>query len=506
MVIRTQQAMSKIDSNTISIYNSLKGEKEIFKPISAPNLGIYVCGPTVYSNVHLGNCRTFLSFDNVVRYFKFLGYNVRYVRNITDAGHLVDDAEEGEDKISKKARLEKLEPMEIVQKYTLDFHDVLSQFNALPPSIEPTATGHILEQISMINTILDKGLAYEANGSVYFDVKKYNSEGGNYGELSGRNIEDLMAGSRELDGQSEKKNPQDFALWKKASPEHIMRWDSPWGEGFPGWHLECSAMGAKYLGEQFDIHGGGMDLKFPHHECEIAQGQACNGVSPVNYWMHANMLTLNGQKMSKSTGNTLLPHELFSGENELLEKAYSPMVVRFFMLQAHYRSMLDFSSEALNASEKGFHKLMEAKSALNKLEYKSGTISETENAKVIELIGGCYANMNDDFNTPRTIAVLFELVNKINKMLATNSIDISEDIFNQLKETINGFIEDVFGLKSEEVADSGKLDGVLEMLIGMRNKAKQSKDYALSDQIRDELNNIGIQLKDSKEGTTYTIK
>lgn len=498
--------MSKIDSNPILIYNSLKGEKELFKPISAPNLGIYVCGPTVYSNVHLGNCRTFLSFDNVVRYFKFLGYNVRYVRNITDAGHLVDDAEVGEDKISKKARLEKLEPMEIVQKYTLDFHEVLSQFNALPPSIEPTATGHILEQISMINTILEKELAYEVNGSVYFDVKKYNAEGGNYGELSGRNIEDLMAGSRVLDGQSEKKNPQDFALWKKASPEHIMRWDSPWGEGFPGWHLECSAMGAKYLGEQFDIHGGGMDLKFPHHECEIAQGKACNGVSPVNYWMHANMLTLNGQKMSKSTGNTLLPKELFSGENDLLEKAYSPMVVRFFMLQAHYRSILDFSSEALNASEKGFHKLMEAKNALNKLVYKSGTISETENKKVLDLIADCYSNMNDDFNTPRTIAVLFELVNKINKMITAQTVDLSEETLIALKDTFNGFVEDVFGLKSETQAGSGKLDSVLEMLVEMRNNAKVNKDYALSDQIRDQLSGIGIQLKDSKEGTTYTIK
>ena len=498
--------MSKIEANTITIYNSLKGEKQVFKPISAPNLGMYVCGPTVYSYVHLGNCRTFLSFDNIVRYFKFIGYNVRYVRNITDAGHLVDDAEEGEDKISKKARLEQVEPMEIVQKYTLDFHEVLRQFNALPPNIEPTATGHIVEQIGMITTILDKGLAYEVNGSVYFDVKKYNAEGGNYGELSGRNIEDLMAGSRALDGQSEKKNPQDFALWKKASPEHIMRWDSPWGEGFPGWHLECSAMGTKYLGDQFDIHGGGMDLKFPHHECEIAQGKACNGVSPVNYWMHANMLTLNGQKMSKSTGNTLLPHELFSGENNLLEKAYSPMVVRFFMLQAHYRSVLDFSSDALNASEKGFHKLMEAKRALTHLVYKAGTVSEIENQKVTEAIAACYANMNDDFNTPKTIAVLFELVNKINKMIAANAIDISEVVFKDLKETFDGFIEEVFGLKEEEAADNGKLDGVLELLIGMRDAAKLNKDFALSDQIRDELNTLGIQLKDSKEGTTYTIK
>lgn len=497
--------MSKINENKVFIYNSLKGEKEEFKAIQAPNLGIYVCGPTVYSNVHLGNCRTFLSFDNVVRYFKFLGYNVRYVRNITDAGHLVDDAEEGEDKISKKARLEKLEPMEIVQKYTLDFHHVLRQFNALPPSIEPTATGHILEQIAMINTILDKKLAYEVNGSVYFDVKKFNNEGGNYGELSGRNIEDLMAGSRALDGQSEKKNPQDFALWKKASPQHIMRWDSPWGEGFPGWHLECSAMGTKYLGDQFDIHGGGMDLKFPHHECEIAQGNACNDVSPVNYWMHANMLTLNGQKMSKSTGNTLLPEELFTGGNNLLEKAYSPMVVRFFMLQAHYRSILDFSSAALNASEKGFNKLMNAKNELNNLTYKLGTISESEDKRILQLIKDCYSTMNDDFNTPKTMAVLFDIVNKVNKIVSSKQIDISENTFVKMKETVNGFIEDVFGLQVEEKAEGGKLDGVLEMLIGMRKEAKENKDYALSDQIRNQLNELGIQLKDGKDGTSYTI-
>jgi cysteinyl-tRNA synthetase len=345
--------MSKIEQNEIFIYNSLKGAKEKFEPLNAQNLGIYVCGPTVYSFVHLGNCRTFLSFDTIVRYFKFLGYNVRYVRNITDAGHLENDSDEGEDKISKKARLEQVEPMEIVQKYTVDFHNVMQSFNALPPSIEPTATGHIVEQIEMVQTILDKGLAYESNGSIYFDVLKYKEEGGDYGELSGRDVDELLSGTRELEGQGEKKNSFDFALWKKASLEHIMRWPSPWSVGFPGWHLECSVMGTKYLGEQFDIHGGGMDLKFPHHECEIAQGKAANGKAPVNYWMHGNMLTLNGQRMSKTTGNTLLPGELFSGDNELLDKAYSPTVVRFFMQQAHYRSTLDFSSAALSASEKG---------------------------------------------------------------------------------------------------------------------------------------------------------
>ncbi len=497
--------MSDFKENNLMIYNSLSGKKEAFKPIQSPNVGMYVCGPTVYSHVHLGNCRTFLSFDNVVRYLKFIGYKVRYVRNITDAGHLVDDAEEGEDKISKKARLEKLEPMEIVQKYTLDFHHVLRLFNALPPNIEPTATGHIIEQIEMVKQIIKNGFAYEVNGSVYFDVKKYNEKGYNYGELSGRNIDDLIAGSRALDGQSEKKNPQDFALWKKASPAHIMRWTSPWGEGFPGWHLECSAMGTKYLGEQFDIHGGGMDLKFPHHECEIAQGKACNGVEPVNYWMHANMLTLNGKKMSKSTGNTLLPHELFSGENNILGKAYSPMVVRFFMLQAHYRSILDFSAEALNAAEKGFHKLMNAKKIINQLQYKKGTVSESENNRIKQMIKDCYTNMNDDFNTPKTMAVLFEMVNKINKLNTPKNMDISEEIFNKMKSTFNGFIEDVFGLQSEEKADDSIIEGVLNLLIELRTEAKNNKNYALSDKIRDELKVLGVQLKDSKEGTSFTL-
>lgn len=498
--------MSKIEENEIFIYNSLKGLKEKFEPVNSPNVGIYVCGPTVYSNVHLGNCRTFLSFDTVVRYFKFLGYNVRYVRNITDAGHLENDAEVGEDKIAKKARLEQVEPMEIVQQYTLDFRNVMRSFNALPPSIEPTATGHIVEQIEMIKTILEKGLAYEANGSVYFDVLKYKEQGGDYGELSGRDTEELIAGTRELDGQSEKKNSFDFALWKKASPEHIMRWPSPWSVGFPGWHLECSVMGTKYLGEQFDIHGGGMDLKFPHHECEIAQGKAANGKAPVNYWMHGNMLTLNGQRMSKSTGNTLLPEELFSGDNTLLEKSYSPTVVRFFMQQAHYRSTLDFSSEALNASEKGFNKLMSALDLLNKIDYKSGEVIEEEDEKVKELCHACYQQMNDDFNTPKTIAVLFELVSKINVFSAKNSIGtISESTFEFLKETFNGFIKEVFGLLPLVENDSDKLDGTVNLLIQMRNEAKQNKDYALSDSIRDSLIELGIQLKDSKEGTTYIL-
>jgi len=499
--------MSKIEQNDIFIYNSLKGLKEKFEPLNSPNLGMYVCGPTVYSYVHLGNCRTFLSFDTIVRYFKFLGYNVRYVRNITDAGHLENDADEGEDKISKKARLEQVEPMEIVQQYTVDFHNVMRSFNALPPSIEPTATGHIVEQIEMIQTILDKGLAYESNGSIYFNVLKYKEEGGDYGELSGRDIEELISGTRELEGQSEKKNSFDFALWKKASPEHIMRWPSPWSVGFPGWHLECSVMGTKYLGEQFDIHGGGMDLKFPHHECEIAQGKAANGKAPVNYWMHGNMLTLNGQRMSKSTGNTLLPDELFSGNNDLLDKAYSPTVVRFFMQQAHYRSTLDFSSEALSASEKGFSKLMAALKLLDTFDYASGVLNDSEDSRIIELCELCYKHMNDDFNSPKTIAILFELVTKINVFSANNSIgSISESTFNLLKGTFKGFVIDVFGLIPLMENDTNKLDGTVNLLVQMRDEAKQNKDYALSDKIRDDLSGIGIQLKDSKEGTTYTIK
>ncbi len=493
-------------ANKIFIYNSLSGKKEEFTPINKNLVGMYVCGPTVYSNVHLGNCRTFLTFDMVYRYLKYIGYQVRYVRNITDAGHLENDADEGEDKIAKKARIEQLEPMEIVQAYTVDFHNVMRSFNALPPSIEPTATGHIIEQIEMIRTIMDKGLAYEVNGSVYFDVKKY-SEKNNYGELSGRKLDELREGTRELDGQSEKKDPIDFALWKKASDQHIMRWQSPWSDGFPGWHLECSVMSSKYLGDQFDIHGGGMDLKFPHHECEIAQGKASNETSPVNYWMHGNMLTLNGKRMSKSTGNTLLPHELFSGENELLEKAYHPMVVRFFMMQAHYRSTLDFSSEALSASEKGYQKLMAAIETLEKLSFTQNEFNEAEDTAIAGLCEQCFAFMNDDFNTPRTIATLFELVSKINVYAKKGSIDnISEKTSNLLSETFRGMVFDVLGLKDIQDRKQGPIDGVMDILINLRKEAKLSRNFELSDKIRDELSAAGIQLKDSRDGTTdYTI-
>lgn len=488
------------------LYNSLIGEKVKFEPIASNNVGIYVCGPTVYSEVHLGNCRTFISFDVIVRYLKFSGYNVRYVRNITDAGHLENDADFGEDKISKKAKIEQLEPMEIVQMYTLDFHNVMSLFNTLPPSIEPTATGHIVEQIDMVQAIIKKGFAYEVNGSVYFDVKKYISQGYKYGKLSGRDVDDLIPGSRDLEGQQEKRNSIDFALWKKASDLHIMKWTSPWGIGFPGWHLECSAMGAKYLGDQFDIHGGGMDLKFPHHECEIAQGFCANDVDPVRYWMHANMLTLNGKRMSKSTGNTLLPKEIFSGNNDILNKDYSPMVVRFFMLQAHYRSVLDFSSKALNASEKGFNKLMEAHRILNNFNYQEGKLNQKLDDQITMLLENCFSHMNDDFNTPQTIATLFELVTIINSINANNSVgEISKETFIYLQKTMNGFIIDVLGLENQEMQSNDKSAQLLELMLSIRTEAKNNKNYALSDQIRNQLNEMGITIKDGKEGTTYSI-
>lgn len=481
----------------LHIFNSLTKKKEEFKPIQEGHVGLYVCGPTVYSNVHLGNCRTFVSFDMVNRYLKYLGYKVRYVRNITDVGHLESDADQGEDKISKKARLEQLEPMEIVQKYTVDFRDVMSKFNALPPSIEPTATGHLIEQIQMVQEILDNGYAYESNGSVYFDVEKYNQDNG-YGELSGRKIEDLMAGSRELDGQEEKRNPIDFAIWKKASEEHIMRWPSPWSDGFPGWHLECSAMSTKYLGDTFDIHGGGMDLKFPHHECEIAQGCAATGKKPVNYWMHANMLTLNGKKMSKSTGNTLSPTELFSGENDKLEKAYSPTVVRFFMMQAHYSSELDFSSAAISAAEKGFIKLMTAYGALQSLE-----AGETSSRNVQDYVDSFYQAMNDDFNSPILIANLFEAAKFINSVKA-GSETISKADLDLLQKEFKGFIFDVLGLVQESEGTNSKIDEVMSLLMEIRAEARAKKDWATSDLIRDRLQDAGITIKDSKEGTSWT--
>ena len=486
--------------NNLQIYNSLTGKKERFETIVPDNVGMYVCGPTVYSNVHLGNMRTFISFDVIYRYLKFLGYKVRYVRNITDAGHLEDNSQE--DKISKKARLEKLEPMEIVQQYTIDFHKVLELVNNLPPSIEPTATGHIIEQIEITKDILEKGFAYESGGSIYFDVLKYNKEIDKYGKLSGRNVDEMIANTRELQGQSEKRNPQDFALWKKANPQHIMRWPSPWSDGFPGWHLECTVMSTKYLGEQFDIHGGGMDLKFPHHECEIAQGKTANGVDPVKYWMHANMLTLNGQKMSKSTGNHLLPNEIFSGSNDKLSKAYSPVVTRFFMLQAHYRNMLDLSEDALQASEKGYKRLVEAIKTLESL-----PVSANSSVDVDALIDSFYTAMNDDFNTPILIANLFEAAKIIN-LINDNKLTITEADKNKLQEAINAFAFDVLGLHKsvQSEGDNQSFDKTIQLLIDIRNQARADKNWALSDKIRDELAAYGIQLKDGKDGTTYSFK
>lgn len=491
--------MELYKSNQLKIYNSLSKSKEDFIPLTEGFVGMYVCGPTVYSNAHLGNVRTFMFFDVLYRYLLHLGYKVRYVRNITDAGHLENDADEGEDRISKKARLEELEPMEVVQMYTVDFHDVLKNYNFLAPSIEPTATGHIVEQIEMIKEIMDKGFAYEVNGSVYFDVLKYN-QSNHYGILSGRKIEDLIHNTRTLDGQSDKRNPQDFALWKKADEKHIMRWPSPWSDGFPGWHLECSVMSTKYLGEQFDIHGGGMDLKFPHHECEIAQSQTCSGVTPVNYWMHTNMLLLNSQKMAKSTGNYILPNQILTGENTILPKAFSASVVRFFIMQANYRSVLDFSGEALLASEKGHSKLMEAIRYL-----ESATASKSSSFDVNTWVSSCYDAMNDDFNTPVLISNLFEGVKFINQMKA-NKESLSQEDLVLFTSKMKAFTHDVLGLFDDSTNDnSEKLKGTVELLIELRKNARENKDWALSDQIRDELLELGIQLKDGREGTTFSI-
>ena len=487
----------------LSLYNSLSGKKEVFTPITPNYVGMYVCGPTVYSNVHLGNCRTFMSFDLIYRYLKHLGYKVRYVRNITDAGHLENDADEGEDRIAKKARLEAIEPMEVVQRYTVDFHETLAKFNNLPPSIEPTATGHIIEQIEIIKTILEKGFAYEINGSVYFDVLKYN-ETHNYGKLSGRKIEDLIHNTRTLEGQSDKKSPQDFALWKKAEPKHIMRWPSPWSDGFPGWHLECTAMSTKYLGNQFDIHGGGMDLKFPHHECEIAQAESMTNQAPVNYWIHANMLTLNGQKMAKSTGNNILPDAMFSGDNDIFTKAFTPSVVRFFLLQAHYRSIVDLSEDALLASEKGFNRLQEGMQTLKQLTSSEATSGFDFNAWETN----CYAAMNDDFNSPILIAQLFDAVRFINAV-KNETATISADDQDKLSHKMHEFVEDIMGImldgSENQSAINTALEGTVSMLIDIRKTARDNKDFATSDRIRDELLALGVQLKDGKDGTGFSL-
>ena len=482
------------------LYNTLTRKKEEFKPINPPFIGLYVCGPTVYSDVHLGNCRTFISFDLIYRYLLHLGYKVRYVRNITDAGHLEGDHDEGDDKFAKKAKLEKLEPMEIVQKYSLGFHEIMSIFNTLPPSIEPTATGHICEQIEMIKEIINKDLAYEIKGNVYFDVEKYNKLF-NYGQLTNRKLEELLDGTRALVGQDEKRGRLDFALWIKAKPETIMRWPSPWGQGFPGWHIECSAMSKKYLGETFDIHGGGMDLQATHHTNEIAQSQACFNKNPANYWMHTNMLTVNGVRMSKSAGNGFLPKELFTGNHPLLEKGYAPMAVKFFMLQTHYRSPLDFSNEALQASEKGFLRLMDGYSTLNYL--KADTLS---NENIIELQLKCYAAMNDDFNTSVLIAHLFDALKIINSA-NDKKTKLTQDDIDLLKTIYQDFVFDVLGLKNEKTDSktSEALSKVMELIIDIRAKVKADKNFELSDNIRDKLIDAGIQIKDTKEGTAWKI-
>ncbi len=502
--------MSLYKQHPLSLYNSLSKEKEVFKPIHEGSVGMYVCGPTVYSDVHLGNVRTFVSFDIIFRYLKYLGYKVRYVRNITDVGHLVGDADEGEDKIAKKARLEALEPMEIVQKYTNGFHDVMQLFNAIPPSIEPTATGHIVEQIEFIKQIIDNGYAYEKDGSVYFDVRKFN-EDHKYGELSGRNIDDMLSNTRELSGQDQKNDPLDFALWKKAEASHLMRWPSPWGIGFPGWHLECSVMSTKYLGEKFDIHGGGMDLKFPHHEAEIAQNKGCTHSGGANYWMHSNMLTVNGRKMAKSEGNGFTPEQLLTGDHKLLERGYSAMTVRFFMLMSHYASTLDFSNEALQAAEKGYKRLMASVNLIEKLgEPGTGNVDQEKSDELTSAVNQALSDLSDDFNTAKAIANLFDISGKINTFYQQPEelAKISTEAFNHTIKHFKGIIFDVLGLKNEaEIAQDGKtLDGVLQVLIELRKQAKFSKNYALSDKIRDDLKEAGVQLKDEKGGEiSYTI-
>ncbi|PKD45401.1 cysteine--tRNA ligase [Rhodohalobacter barkolensis] len=500
--------MAQKEQSNLHLYNSLSRKKELFEPINPPFVGLYVCGPTVYGDPHLGHARAAITFDVVYRYLKYLGYKVRYVRNITDVGHLEnEEAEQGEDKIAKKARLEEIEPMEVVQTYTIRYHEGMTALNCIRPSIEPTASGHIIEQIELIEKILDNGLAYEVNGSVYFDLEKYR-ESNDYGTLSGKVLEDLQSGSRDTEGMDEKKSPHDFALWKKATPEHIMRWRSPWSVGFPGWHLECTTMSTKYLGEKFDIHGGGLDLQFPHHEAEIAQCRGAHGHDPVNYWMHNNMVTIDGAKMSKSAGNFINLEQLFNGEHEKLEKAYDPMVVRFLMLQSHYRSKIDFSNEALAAAEKGYHRLMNSMDLLNKMEPpKNGTDGKIDQ-EILDACKRCHSSMDDDFNTALALAALFDLSSKVNA-LHNGQIDKSEislTAFTTLSKTMNEFVYQVMGLKAAQSSDSGRTDELVQLLIEIRAEAREKKDFATSDKIRDDLLEIGIRLKDDKSGnTTYEI-
>ena len=492
------------------LHNTLSGKKENFVPITEGYIGMYVCGPTVYSDVHLGNCRTFVSFDVIYRYLKFIGYKVRYVRNITDVGHLEGDADTGaEDKISKKARLEQLEPMEVVQQYTLGFHDMMRIFNVQPPSIEPRATGHIIEQIEMVQSIIDNGYGYEKNGSIYFDTMKFANDKEVYGKLSGRILEDLLTETRALNNQSEKNNPADFAIWIKADESHIMRWNSPWSVGFPGWHLECSAMSTKYLGKTFDIHGGGNDLKFPHHENEIAQNFGACGCQPANYWLHTNMLLMNGKKMSKSDGNTISPEELFTGDSPHVSKGYSPMVVKFFMLQSHYRSTLDITDDALAAAEKGYKRLMEAYKHLQKLETQGLSDEADINDKIKDLIVSAYGDMDDDFNTPKALAQLFAIVPMINSLVdgKMEINTVSKNTLLMLKEAFDDFIDNILALKSDldTGGNSGLVDGLMELIIDIRQNARANKDWTTSDQIRDKMNALNIVLKDGSDGTKWTV-
>jgi len=492
----------------LQVHNSLTRQKEIFKPITPGFIGMYVCGPTVYSDVHLGNCRTFVSFDIIYRYLKVLGYKVRYVRNITDVGHLLDD---GEDRMSKGARMSNLEPMEVAQKYSNGFHRMMDIFNTERPSIEPRATGHILEQIEMVQKIMDNGYGYEKNGSVYFDTNKFAKETGEYGKLSGRIIDDLLTETRDnLKNQSEKKHPSDFAIWMKAADDHLMKWNSPWSVGFPGWHLECSAMSTKYLGTHFDIHGGGNDLKFPHHENEVAQNIGACNCQPSNYWLHANMLLMNGKKMSKSDGNTISPEELFSGDSPHVSKGYSPMVVKFFMLQSHYRSTLDLTDEALQAAEKGYKRLMEAHKNLNKLSTTNSSDDAPINAEIKKIIAAAYDDMNDDFNTPRALSQLFALVPSINSFV-DGKIDVntvSDETLSLLKTTFGIFLNDILGLKNDlEAGDNNELvEGLMDLIIEIRQKARANKDWDTSDQVRDKMNELNIVLKDGAEGTKWSMK
>jgi len=487
--------------NKLVIYNTLSRKKEVFEPLHAPFVGMYVCGPTVYGDAHLGHARPAITFDLVFRYLQHLGYKVRYVRNITDVGHLEHDADEGEDKIAKKARLEKLEPMEVAQYYTDRYHVAMDALNVKRPSIEPRASGHIIEQIEVVEKLLEAGYAYVSNGSVYFDVRKYNDATGKYGCLSGRVIDELLSTTRELDGQSEKHNTADFALWKNASPEHIMRWNSPWGVGFPGWHTECTAMGTKYLGETFDIHGGGMDLLFPHHESEIAQQTGITGHGPCKYWMHNNMITINGQKMGKSLGNFITLSEFFEGSHQMLEKAYSPMTIRFFILQAHYRSTVDFSNEALQAAEKGFGRLMQAYKTLQKLQP-----SKSSSVNVSEYRQRCYDAMNDDLNSPILIAHLFDITKVINSVNDKKETLTQADI-DELKSIFDTFVFDILGLKDEQSGDNtALLDGLISMILEVRQQAKSQKDWATSDRIRDDLQKLGVSIKDGKDGATWSLE